>query len=106
MSDMGRREFVALLGGAAAWPVTVQAQQSERVRQIGVLMGTLESDLDQKGGLDVHTRSRGSWLDGRNEYPYREALGRGQLRSVTDACIGPRTPRSASRAFTSRRTTR
>src|SRR5215510_11417272 len=60
----------------------------------------------ERDGLDAHTRSRGSWLDGRNEYPYREALGRGQLRSVTDACIGPRTPRSASRAFTSRRTTR
>jgi len=46
----------------------------------------------ERYGLDLHTRSRGSWLDGSNQYPYREALGRGRLRSVTHGCIGPRTP--------------
>jgi putative tryptophan/tyrosine transport system substrate-binding protein len=62
-----RREFFAFVGGAAAtWPVAVLAQQPERVRRIGVLMG---SSADQEGG-DVAAFPRGlqelGWIDGRN----------------------------------------
>ena len=48
---MTRREFITLLGGAAAWPIAAWGQQSERMRRIGVLMATAENDAESQHRL-------------------------------------------------------
>jgi putative tryptophan/tyrosine transport system substrate-binding protein len=64
---MNRRDFIALLGGGAAWPLAARAQQGERVRRIGLLMGTAD---DREGQARVTALKQGlqelGWIDGRN----------------------------------------
>ena len=65
---MNRRDFIALLGGAAAWPRTAQAQQGDHVRRIGVLMGSDENDPEGKLRYSAFTQALAGlgWTDDRN----------------------------------------
>ena len=68
MLEIRRRDFIAGLGGAAAWPLAARAQQGDRVRRIGVLMGLDENDPEAKSRLSAFIQSLAGlgWNDGRN----------------------------------------
>jgi ABC-type uncharacterized transport system substrate-binding protein len=63
-----RREFITLLGGAAAWPVMARAQQGERMRRIGVLLSGPAGDPDYQAwvGAFLQALQELGWTDGRN----------------------------------------
>jgi putative ABC transport system substrate-binding protein len=65
---MRRREFMTLLGGAAAWPLAVRAQQPERMRRIGVLMASAADDPVSQARIAAFLQglSRLGWTDDRN----------------------------------------
>ena len=66
---MKRREFITLVGGAAAWPLAARAQQPERMRRIGALIGgAAETDPESRGrvaALREGLAQRG-WSEGHN----------------------------------------
>jgi putative tryptophan/tyrosine transport system substrate-binding protein len=76
---MRRRDFISLLGGTAAWPLAARAQQAERGRRIGVLIGYAEDDPETKSrlaALRAGLAKRG-WSEGGNvPIEYRFAGGK------------------------------
>ena len=79
MLDLKRREFITLLGGAAAaWPLAARAQQAERIRRIGVLMNSAADDAEGQGRVAAFQQAlqQLGWTDGRNvRIDYRWAVG-------------------------------
>jgi putative ABC transport system substrate-binding protein len=66
---MKRRDFIRLLGGAAAaWPLAGRAQQPERMRRIGVLLGLAASDPEGQARIEAFLQAlqQLGWTDGRN----------------------------------------
>ena len=75
---MRRREFMGLVGGAAAWPVAARAQQQDTMRRIGVLVGLAENDANMIARLTALRQglARRGWSEGRNiriDYRYAPA---------------------------------
>jgi putative ABC transport system substrate-binding protein len=65
---MKRREFITLIGGAMAWPLAARAQQTERLRRIGVLTGIAGNDAEIKVRMAAFSQElqRLGWTEGRN----------------------------------------
>src|SRR5262245_60173160 len=76
---MRRREFVTLLGGAAAtWPLAVSAQQGDRVPRVGVLTAYAVTDAEAQSRIAAFRKALQElgWVEGRNvQVDYRWAAG-------------------------------
>src|SRR6516164_2890054 len=91
--QLKRREFITLLGGAAvAWPLSARAQQSQRIRRVGVLMAVAESDADVRSGVAIFQQSLQElgWTDGRNLRI--EALAKELVGLQPDVLVAHSTP--------------
>src|SRR5499427_442392 len=67
---MKRRSFITLLGGAAAWPLAVRAEQADRVRRLAAMMGGRNADTDPEGRAWFSVFRQGmqdlGWVEGRS----------------------------------------
>jgi ABC-type uncharacterized transport system substrate-binding protein len=78
MVDMKRRNFITLLGGAATWPLAARAQQSERLRRIGVLMSGSADDPQGLARIPAFAQGlqeRGWSVGGNVRIDYRWGAG-------------------------------
>src|SRR6516164_8138021 len=66
---MKRREFIVIVGGAAAaWPLVARAQQAQPIRRIGILMPTAEDDGEYQKRIKAFVQAlrESGWIDGDN----------------------------------------
>ena len=75
---MRRRQFITLLGSAAAWPLAARAQQAAGIRRVGMLINLSETDLEAQRLVTAFREglTQLGWVDGRNlRIDYRWAAG-------------------------------
>src|SRR6516165_7362349 len=80
--QLKRRDFITLLGGAAAWPIAARGQQSARMRRVGILMAYPESDAVYQGYVTAFRQELQGlgWEEGRNvRFDYRWATSDSEL---------------------------
>jgi len=80
---MNRRAFVAALGGAAAWPVAVRAQQNERTRLVGIVAAFTEAEFLPLLAVFRDKMRELGWVEGRN-LAIDVRLGRGDFKRMSD----------------------
>jgi putative tryptophan/tyrosine transport system substrate-binding protein len=101
---MRRRDFIALIGGAATWPLAARAQQPNQTRRIGVLMPESEGSAESRArvaAFDARLRQLG-WTPGHNlQIDYRWGMGdiektraaaQDLVRSAPDILVAAATP--------------
>ena len=100
---MRRRDFIKVVAGSVAWPLAAHAQQVERARSIGMLMGWPEAIRTRSLGRGASERANEAGLDGRRQPAHRVSLERrrrgqdGDVRKELvdlrpDAIFGQTTP--------------
>ena len=83
---MRRREYITSFGAAAAWPVAARAQQPERIRRIGVSIGTVDDVEGQaRAALLRQGFSELGWIEGRNILIDYRWVGGDTARAKTNA---------------------
>jgi putative ABC transport system substrate-binding protein len=106
---MQRREFITLIGCAAAWPLGARAQQPERMRRIGVLMGYAESDREGQAFVAAFREGlqKLGWAEGRNiridtrwaepsDAESRQRFAKELVALQPDLILSPTTPTTAA----------
>jgi ABC-type uncharacterized transport system substrate-binding protein len=92
MSNMRRRQFITLLGGAAAaWSVVARAQQNDRMRRIGVLMSTAAGDAEGRARIAafLDELQRLGWISGRTAHiETRWPTGMQEVRKYSAELVG------------------
>ena len=89
---MRRREFITLIGGAAAaWPLAARAQQAERMRRIGVLMNTASDEPEAQARIAAFVQGlqEAGWAVGRNLRIETRWAGGDHARAGTGQTVSP-----------------